>query len=149
MENYMSWSDDDARGMVFLLDLEYPSKYHFAHNSLPLAPESLVVNQDMLSDYSRDCFRTLRGKEKFSERKLVTTFLPKKEYFCHYQNLKTYLSLGMRITKVRRCISFKQSKFIKPFIDICTDMRKKAKTSFRKGLWKLYANSLFGAYILS
>lgn len=136
MQNYENWSDDDERGMVFEATWEYPEFLHKKHNSFPLMPESRTVTDDLLSDYSKLCYKTLRGKEKYSDKKLVTTFLPKHKYVCHYMNMKEYLRQGMVLKKVHRCLSFTQSRFIEPFIKICTEKRRQAKTTFKKSLYK-------------
>ena len=36
------------------VDLEYPDELHELHNDYPLAPEKLVVNDDMLSKYCKE-----------------------------------------------------------------------------------------------
>lgn len=62
-------------------------------------------------------------------------------------NLRTYLQLGMRLTKIHRVLSFTQSNFLKTYIDICTQLRQKATTEFGKRLFKLFSNSVFGKFI--
>lgn len=62
-------------------------------------------------------------------------------------NLKTYLQLGLKLTKIRRILAFTQSRFIKEYIDICTELRRQSKTPFAKNLWKLFANAVFGKFI--
>lgn len=162
LKNYMNWSDDDERGMVIEADWSYPGieivviyakkianffqiseHLHKKHNSFPLMPESRIVTEDLLSDYSQLCYKTLHGKETYSDKKLVTSFLPKEKYVCHYMTAREYLRQGMVLKKVHRCLSFTQSRFIEPFIKICTEKRRQAKTAFKKSLYKLFASKLF------
>lgn len=82
----------------------------------------------------------MNGKEKYSAKKLCATFEKRKKYVTHYMNLKTYLTLGLKLTKVHRVLRFKQTTFLKTYIDICTEMRAEAKTDFGKRLMKLFAN---------
>ncbi len=60
-----------------------------------------------------------------------------------------YLQHGMKLTKVRRVLAFKQSAFLVPYINKCTMLRQKSTNEFSKGLWKLFANSVFGKFIES
>ncbi len=81
---------------ILEVDLEYPKELHDLHNEYPLAPE-----------------KRLNGKVE----KLVPNLNDKKEYVIHYENLKLYLSLGLRITKIHREITFVEEDFMKPYID--------------------------------
>ena len=60
--------------------------------------------------------------------KLVTTLCNNTKYVLHYDNLVLYLSLGMRLTKIHRALSFDQSQWLKPYIDFNTQRRKEAKS---------------------
>ena len=46
--------------------------------------------------------------------------------FVHYRNLKFYLSQGAILIKVHKILEFKQSAWMKPYIDFNTERRKEA-----------------------
>ena len=85
---------------------------------------------------------TINGVEK-----LIGSFKPRKHYAVHYQNLKQYLEMGMRLTAVHRGISFFQSPWMASYISKNTELRKTAANSFEKDLFKLMNNSVFGKTI--
>ena len=76
--------------------------------------------------------------------KLAANLHDKTEYAIHMRNLKQALNNGLAFKKVHRVIRFNQKVWLKPYIDINTDLRKKAKNDFEKDFFKLMNNSVFG-----
>ena len=61
------------------------------------------------------------------------------------RNLKQALNHELVLKKeVHRIIKFNQKAWLKPNIDINTDLSKKAKTGFEKNFLKLINNAVFG-----
>ena len=59
--------------------------------------------------------------EKFE--KLVANLHVKTEYVIHIRNLKQALNHGLVLKKVHRVIKFNQNTWLKPYIDMNTDLK--------------------------
>ena len=121
-----SINEKSDTGYFLEVDLEYSDELHKLHDDYPLAQEKLAVSSDMLSEYCKkiaDKYKIKVGDVK----KLIPNLSNKIKYVLHYRNLQLYLSLGMRLTKIHRVLKFKQSDWMKKYIDFNTEKRKKCR----------------------
>ena len=68
----------------------------------------------------------------------------KENYVVHIRALKQALDHGLKLTKVHRVIEFRQEAWLKPYIDMNTELRKHVKNDFEKDFFKLTNNSAHG-----
>jgi len=92
-------------------------------------------------------------KKEFIERfenkksnvpKLICSLTDKYKYKLHYKYLNLVLEQGLKLKKIHRVITFKESDWLKEYIMMNTELRKKAKNDFEKNFYKLANNSIFG-----
>ena len=93
---------------ILEVDLHYPDHLHDLHNDYPLAPERLDAG----------CVD-----------KLMPNLRDKEKYVIHHQALKQCVELGLEVTKIHRGITFEESEWLKPYIDLNTKLRTKAAIS--------------------
>ena len=68
----------------------------------------------------------------------------KKIYVVHIRSLKQALNHGLILKKVYGVIQINQEAWLKPYIDMNTELRKQSKNDFEKDFNKLMNNSVFG-----
>ena len=77
-------------------------------------------------------------------KKLVCDLRNKKKCVVHIKSLKQALNHELKLKRVHRIIESGQKAWLKPYIDMNTELRKLAKDNFEKDLFKLMNNAVFG-----
>ena len=143
-QDIMNIDDDSNTGYILEVDLDYPENLHLdiMHDNFPLAPEAMQIEKDMLSTYQEELGDQLNVS--YGSKKLCLTLRDKKNYVCHYKNLKFYLKHGLKLKNVHKILQFDQKAWLKPYIDLNTKLRQEADNKFEEGFAKLMNNSFFG-----
>ena len=118
-----SYDENNDKGYTLEVDAKYPKKLHDLHSDLPFLPKRMKTDK---------C------------KKLVCNLRNKKKYVVHIKSLKQALNHGLKLKKIHRIIEFNQEAWLKPYIDMNTELRKLAKDDFEKDLFKLMNNAVFG-----
>ena len=127
-------ADDSDVGYIVEVDLEYPDDLHNLHSDFPLAPTKDKIDAYWLSDYQRELLEQMQVNAPPPNKKLIQTLFPKTKYTLHYQTLKLYVELGVKVTKVHRALAFKQSKWLAPYVQLNTQKRKEAQNKFEENI---------------
>ena len=118
-----SYNENDNKGYILEVDVRYPKRLHELHSDLPFLAERMKIDQ---------C------------NKLVCNLFNKKIRHTPINSLKQALNHRLKLKKIHRIIEFNQQAWLKPYIDMNTELRKAAKNDFDKDLFKLMNNSVFG-----
>ena len=144
--NLDSICENSLIGYILEVDLECCKELHNSHSDYPLYPEKIEVSYDMLSRYCKD-IADWYGIKIGGVKNLIPNLGDKIKYAIHYKNLKYYLSLGMKLVEIHRILSFKQSNWLKKYVDFNTEKRKQSNDEFNKNLYKLLNNCIYGKSI--
>ena len=100
-------------------------------------------------EYPKNCFAFMvishfYQREKIEKyEKLVCNKKDKEKYVVHIRVLKQALNHELILKKVHRVIQFNQKAWLKPYIDMNTELRIKGKNEFDKDFFKLMNNAVF------
>ena len=114
---------NSEEGYKLEVDVDYPSKLHKLHSDIPFLPERIKIDKT---------------------QKLMCNLRDKKKYVVHISILKQALNHGLKLKKVHRVIEFNQEAWLKKYINMNTELRKKASKDFEKDFFKLMNNAVFG-----
>ena len=67
--------------------------------------------------------------------KLLANLHDKSEYFIHIRNLKQALNHGLILKKFHRVIKFNKKTWLKPYTNMSTKLRQKAKNKFLREIF--------------
>ena len=118
-----NYYENSKKGYILEVDVKCPKELQHLHSDLPFLPKKMKIDK---------C------------KKLVCDLRNKKKYVVHIKSLKQALNHGLKLKKVHRVIEFNQKAWLKPYIDMNTELRKLAKDDFEKDLFKLMNNAVFG-----
>ena len=105
------YDKNDNKGYILEVDVDYPNKLQNLHSDLPFLPERMAIN---------------------NTKKLVCNLNDKKNYVVHLNVLKQALDHGLKLRKVHRVIEFDQEAWLKEYIDVNSELRKKQLMIFKR-----------------
>ncbi|KAJ9443211.1 hypothetical protein DIPPA_18150 [Diplonema papillatum] len=146
------YNPESSTGYVFEVDIEYPEHckadcacsgrcLHELHDDLPLLPYNRSIAHDELSDYQQ---QALGDVPLCAVPKLIADFKKREKYIINIEQLQFAIKHGLVVTAVHRGITFQQSAWLKPYIELNSALRQQATSDFGKGLYKLLNNAIFG-----
>ena len=123
-ENFIkNYNEQSNTNYLLVVDVIYPTNLYKEHRDLPFLPYRGNVNK---------------------VNKLLWGLSDKNNYSIYICALKQALNHGLILKKVHAVISFTQDAWLKPYIDMNTQLRMKAANDFEKDFYKLCNNSVYG-----
>ena len=118
-EDFIKKFDENSNTRYFLeVDIDYLKELFNFHKDLPFLPERKKIDK---------------------VEKLICSIEDKERYVIHVRALNH----GLVLRKVHRIIQFKQKPWLKSYIDMNTELRKKAQNEFEKNFFNLMNNFVF------
>ena len=115
------YNDESDKGYFLEVIIQYPEKLQDLHKYLPFLPERMKTEK---------------------VQKLVANLYDKNKCYSH-KKIKTSTNSCLVLKKVHRVIKFNQKAWLKQYVDMKTNLRKKAKNNFDKDFFKLVNNAVF------
>ena len=131
-------------GYIFVCDLKVPEEVQDKISSFPPLMQKETINFEKLSSYSQNLYEKVFDTNYVPSEKMISSVDSKEDYYISHFNLKFLLSLGIKLVKIKKAYSFTQSKWLKDYVYHLISLRKNAKSSFEKSLFKLMSNSIYG-----
>ncbi|XP_041564931.1 uncharacterized protein LOC121467532 [Drosophila elegans] len=123
--NVKTQTADGDVGYILEVDIEYPNHLYRTHIGMPFCPEYEIIPG---------------GRH----RKLTASCTDKKKYIIHLKHLQLCLQNGLVLTKIHRVMTFNQSCWLKPYIDLNIEHKKLAKNKFEWQFFKLMNEVIVG-----
>ena len=117
------YNKESDKGYLLEVDVQCIEKLHELHNNLQFLPKRMKIEK---------------------VEKLVANLHNKTEYVIGKRNSKQPLNHGLVFKKVYRTIEFNQNAWLKPYIGMNTDLRKKEKND--KKNFNLMNKAVFGKH---
>ena len=105
-----NYNENNDTGYILEVDIKYPKRLHELHSDLPFLSERMKIDK---------C------------NKLVCNLFNKKKYVTH-KFIETSVKSWIKVKKVHRVIEFNQKEWLKPYIDMNTELRKQQKMILKK-----------------
>ena len=106
--------------------------------------EEFIKNCDENNDKGYILEVDVKYPKKLHDLHSDLPFLPERMKIDKCEKLVCNLHNKKKYEKVHRIIEFNQEAWLKPYIDMNTELRKLANNDFEKDFYKLMNNSVFG-----
>ena len=106
-----NYNEESDAGYFLKVDFQYLEKLRELHNNFQFLPERMKIEK---------------------VKKLVSDLHNKNKYVLQIRNSKQALNHELFLKKVHRVIKFNQNGWLKPYIDMKSKQRRKAKIILKK-----------------
>ena len=110
------YTSNSSSECVLEVHLEYPKELRELHNDYPLAPDKIEIKRGMLCEYQLK-IADLYNIPVSNVKKIVHKFFDEEKYLIHYEKLKLYMRLKLKLKKIiYHVLEFNQSQWLKQYV---------------------------------
>lgn len=124
--------NNSSHGYMLECDIEIPESLHDEMSEFPILPE---LKRSPTEPHNKN-------------RKLISDILFKSGYILNNELMNLCIDLGLKVSPPTRILRFKQSKFLREYIDFNINLRNVPNQSkFKQKMAKLLSNSNYGKFL--
>ena len=119
-------------------------------NNFKWVEDTSKINEEFIKNYNENSNKgyileiDVKYPKKLHDLHSDLPFLLRRMKTDNIKSLKQALNHGLKLKSIHKIIEFNQKAWLKPYIDMNTELRKLAKDDFEKDLFKLMNNAVFG-----
>ena len=117
-------------------------------DEFPLCLTHMTITENDISPYSKRLLEVEGRKLGEKNRKLVASHKGFKDHLISLELLQLLISLGLEIQCIHAIYSFRQTPYLKPFIERNVTQRKNETCDIRNRIYKLMSNAVYGRSML-
>ena len=143
------WESNDLNYWLFIDSKHVSNNVAAVTDDLPLVMSHEQISMEDLSPYCRRVLKCEGGTLYENNEKLVASHRAKKGYLIALPLLQLKCKLGLEIEKVHAIYEYKQSTYMRSFIENNIKYRNQAKTIMERNCFKAMSNSVFGKTLVN
>ena len=128
---------------ALVIDFGIQDEIKMKTDDLPMSIIQEVINIDQITDFMKELIQ-MTGCNFNKQKLLIASHKSQEGYLNSLSLWKQYTKLDMKHTKIHRLFRVKQEGLISDFIQTNISLRKDAKYSFEKDMFKLMSNLIYG-----
>ena len=134
-------------GLSLVISIHCPESLHSKFQNFPLFPQRQIINECELSLKQKQLKNQMGQTRPDLSEKIIADLHPKHQITVDYRYLSLALKLGYVLTKIHGGVKYRQTHFLKNFIILNSDLRKRCTSDIESASLKGIQNLLYGKFL--